>query len=126
MANQVLKISIPLPPSINHAYYYHNNRKIRTTKTKQYDAQVQQLAIQAMKEQGLEMFADNTKIRMDMWFYFPDARKRDTHNTFKIPMDAMEGIVYVNDYWILPNIVDFGIDRINPRLDLQLYIIERK
>jgi len=122
---KVFSVSIPLPPSINHAYYYHNNRKIRTTKTKAYDKQVQEIIQQIMKEQEFEIFPNDTKIRMDMWFHFPDARKRDTHNTFKIPIDAMEGILYYNDYWVLPNIVDFDIDRKNPRLDLKLYIIER-
>jgi crossover junction endodeoxyribonuclease RusA len=101
------------------------NRKIRTTKTKQYDALVQELTRKTMEEQQFNIFPDNLKIRMNMWFYFPDKRKRDTHNTFKIPMDAMEGILYINDYWVLPNIVDFDIDRENPRLDLEFYIIER-
>jgi crossover junction endodeoxyribonuclease RusA len=126
MAKQILRISIPLPPSINHAYYYHNNRKIRTAKTKAYDKQVQEITIQAMKEQGIKKFPDDKKIRMNMWFHFPDARKRDTHNTHKIPIDAMEGIVYSNDYWVLPNFVDFDIDRENPRLDLELYVIEER
>jgi crossover junction endodeoxyribonuclease RusA len=79
-----------------------------------------------MREQQFPMFPNNTKIRMDMLFYFPDARKRDTHNTFKIPMDAMESIIYINDYWVLPNIIDFTIDRENPRLDLELYIMEER
>jgi crossover junction endodeoxyribonuclease RusA len=101
------------------------NRKIRTAKTKAYDANVQELTHTAMKQNKFEIFPDNTKIRMNMWFHFPDRRKRDTHNTFKIPMDAMQDILYADDYWVLPNIVDFDIDRENPRLDLEFYIIER-
>lgn len=122
---KVLTVSIPIPPSINHAYYYHGNKKIRTAVTKAYDANVQKIIREAMIAQNVTMFPEDTKIRMDMWFHFPDARKRDTHNTFKIPMDSMEGILYHNDYWVLPNIVDFDIDRENPRLELKLYTIKK-
>jgi len=77
-----------------------------------------------MHKQKEEIFPKKTKIIMELTFYFPDNRIRDTHNGFKIPLDAMEKIVYDNDYWVIPRIIDFIIDKENPRLDITMYIKE--
>lgn len=67
-------------------------------------------------------FEPERKIRCDMTFYFPDARNRDTHNTFKLLFDAIEdGGLYPNDRYVLPYVKDFTIDRTNPRLELEFY-----
>lgn len=123
--DKVLRFSIPIPPSTNHAYFYAHGKRIRTADTKKYDANVRELAIQAMKDNNMTIFPLGEKIRMNMTYHFPDARIRDTHNSFKIPLDALEGVVYPNDYWVLINIPDFDIDKQNPRVDLEIYI-ERK
>lgn len=117
-----LHLTIPLPPSINHAYRYVNGKKIRTKETIAYDAMVQEIAKEAMRKQKLKMFPEKVKIKTDWTYYFPDNRIRDTHNSFKIPLDSMEGIVYRNDYWVLVNILDFIIDKDNPRVEIVVYL----
>lgn len=62
------------------------------------------------------------KVVILLYFYFPNKRKKDTHNTLKVLMDAFQGILYEDDYWALPRIMDFEIDRDNPRLDLVVYM----
>jgi len=57
-----------------------------------------------------------------LYFYFPNRRKKDTHNTLKVLMDSLEGILYEDDYWALPRIMDFGIDKDNPRLEVVAYL----
>lgn len=58
-----------------------------------------------------------------MNYFFPDARRRDTHNTFKILFDAIErGGLYKDDKDILPRVMDFEIDRENPRVELKFYL----
>ena len=70
-------------------------------------------------------FEERKKIRCDMTFYFPDNRNRDTHNTFKLLFDSIEdGGLYPNDRYVLPNVLDFTVDRENPRLDLEFYYME--
>lgn len=57
---------------------------------------------------------------IDMVFYFPDKRIRDSHNCLKILMDAIEGIVFQNDYYVLPRIQGVELDRGNPRVELSI------
>jgi len=66
--------------------------------------------------------ANGRKVVVLMYFFFPNKRKKDTHNTLKVLMDSFEGILYENDYYALPRIMDFDIDRENSRLDLVVYM----
>ena len=38
--------------------------------------------------------------------------------------DALEGIVYDDDRWVLPRCQDFGVDGGNPRVELEFWIKE--
>ena len=49
-----------------------------------------------------------------------DKRKRDTHNYFKVLFDALEGVLYDNDYYVMPRVMGVAIDRDNPRIELSL------
>ena len=53
-----------------------------------------------------------------MIFYFPDRRIRDAHNCLKILMDVLEGIVYENDYTVMPRIQFVEYDKDNPRVEI--------
>jgi len=65
-------------------------------------------------------FPDKTKIICKMWYFFPDNRRRDTHNTFKILFDAIEkGGLYKDDKYVMPWVMDFTVDRDNPRLEME-------
>ena len=54
-----------------------------------------------------------------MWFFMPDKRKRDSHNTLKILLDAMEGFVYENDFYVMPRIQEVAYDKENPRVEIE-------
>jgi crossover junction endodeoxyribonuclease RusA len=65
------------------------------------------------------------KTIVKLWYYFPDHRRRDTHNTLKILMDALESAqIYVDDKWAMPQIMDFEIDRMNPRVEMEFEKID--
>jgi crossover junction endodeoxyribonuclease RusA len=60
------------------------------------------------------------KVIVRRWFYFPDKRKRDTHNGLKALLDALEDAqIYENDQYALPWIMDFEVDRVNPRIEIE-------
>lgn len=63
------------------------------------------------------------KLIMRLWFFWPDERNRDTHNRLKLLLDSLEKILYDNDSYVLPWIIDFEVDRANPRVEIEL---ERK
>jgi crossover junction endodeoxyribonuclease RusA len=57
------------------------------------------------------------------WFYFPDHRRRDTHNTLKILLDALQdGGIYDDDKYALPRIMDYTVDKSQPRVELEFKI----
>ena len=58
---------------------------------------------------------------MDLYFYFPDKRKRDSHNCLKLLLDCLEGLLFENDYYILPRIQYVTLDRDNPRVEVVFY-----
>ena len=58
---------------------------------------------------------------MDLYYYFPDKMRRDSHNTLKILTDCLEGLLYSDDYYLLPRIQYVCLDRKNPRLEVIYY-----
>jgi crossover junction endodeoxyribonuclease RusA len=115
-------IKVPLPPSINHCYFYKNNIKIKKPQAREYWAFVERLVREEIISQNFERFKGSQKVRCNMWFYFPDNRRRDTHNTLKILLDALEDAnLFEDDRYVLPNIVNFTVDRDNPGVILELY-----
>ena len=105
---RIIKITVPVPPSINHCYFYIKGRRIKSNKARDFDKEV----ISITNKVGYK-FPPRTKIICDMNFYFKDKRKRDTHNTLKLLFDAIEtGGLYENDMYVLPRVLDFCVDRI--------------
>lgn len=63
------------------------------------------------------------KVIVRLWYFFPDARRRDTHNTLKALLDALEnGLIYEDDKLALPRIMDYEIDRKNPRIEIEFEV----
>lgn len=109
-------MSVPIPPSVNHIYYNTKGGGKRLTRLAEtYVARVRALAHQKIEEQGWEKSKKGEWIYMDLAFYFPDKRVRDSHNCLKILLDALQGVVFEDDYTIVPRIHLVELDRANPR-----------
>ncbi len=59
-------------------------------------------------ETGWEL-TDKEKIVIELEAFFPDNSPRDTHNVFKLMMDALEKVIYKNDMYAMPRVMDFHI-----------------
>lgn len=60
------------------------------------------------------------KVIVNLWYYLPDNVKRDTHNGLKLLLDIFENAgVYTNDYYALPRVIDFEIDKKDPRIEIE-------
>ena len=116
---QTLIMTVPLPPSQNHMYV-NNGRGGRTlsAKAKSYLRDLKAWARLQVEEQEWKLRDDSTWYYIDMVFFFPDRRKRDSHNQIKLLLDGLEEIVYVNDRYALPRIQCVEYDKKNPRLEL--------
>lgn len=120
--NQVLTLTIKVPPSVNHMYIHkRNGQKILTNAAKQYIKTIQDLCKKEIKKQNWKKDKESVWYVMDMYFYFQDKRKRDSHNCLKLLMDSLEGLLFTNDYFVLPRIQYVTLDRENPRVEIIFY-----
>ena len=120
--NRVLTLTIKVPPSVNHMYIHkRNGQKILTNAAKQYIKTIQDLCKKEIKKQNWKKDKESVWYVMDMYFYFQDKRKRDSHNCLKLLMDSLEGLLFTNDYFVLPRIQYVTLDRENPRVEIIFY-----
>lgn len=119
---QKIKLSIPMPPSVNHMYVrLRGGGQTLTATARNYLHHVQHLCVQALEEQQWQEDRPDVWYYADLYFYMPDRRIRDTHNTFKLMLDSMEGKMFRNDYFIMPRVQDVQLDSADPRVDIILF-----
>lgn len=121
---KVLRLIIPgNPPTLNHVYRnVAVNRRITTRDGQKWVRDVQMLAQAAINQQGWQKSTDE-KLVAEVMIYWPTRRKRDVENVGKLLWDALEGIVYENDQWLLPRYIDFQVDKANPRVEIKFYLL---
>lgn len=116
----MLKLTIPVVPSVNSVYRNVKvNLRILTPKGQAYKEQVQYIAKNEARKQKWQ-FSQGEKLILELWAYWPDARQRDMSNMHKLLPDCLEKILYKNDCMVLVRDMDFEIDRKNPRVELIL------
>ena len=118
---QVLTVTLPLPPSVNHMYQAAGRGRRLTKQAMEYIRTAQDTVKKAIRKQGWKKDKDHVWYVMDLYYYFPDKRIRDSHNTLKLLTDCLEGLLYKNDYFLLPRIQYVCLDRSNPRLEIIYY-----
>jgi hypothetical protein len=102
-------------PSVNHIYTNTRGGGRKLTKAAQDLFDKWQAIAKLWCHNNDWVMTEKEKVVVEVWAYFPDNQKRDTNNAFKLMMDALEGIIYDNDYYALPRIMDFEIlDKNNP------------
>lgn len=119
--NKTLKLALPVPPSVNAIYYNTRGGGRRLTrKAEHYIRVARALTNQACDEQHWSKQEKGIWLYIDLVFYFPDRRRRDSHNTLKILLDALESIVYDDDMYVLPRIQSVEYDKENPRVEMKI------
>lgn len=120
-----LHIVIPgNPPTLNHVYRnVAINRRIITRDGQMWVRDVQTIATASIQTQSWQKSA-NEKLVAEVKIYWPTRRKRDVENVGKLLWDALEGIVYENDQWLLPRYMDFAVDKHSPRVEIRFYRME--
>lgn len=120
--NQKLEVKFPILPSVNHMYMTTSfGGKQMTPETKVLFLQLQDYIREEVEKQEWQG-THGIFIIAELKFYMPDKRKRDSHNMFKFLFDIMNGIVYDDDYYVLPQVLDIQIDKENPRIECKLKI----
>lgn len=109
-----------LYPSVNTIYVNTGRgggRRLSTIAEKKQE-EWHWLAVKWARENNWKM-TENKKVVARMWFYLNDKRRKDTSNAKKLICDALEGVIYDDDYFLLDRTMDFKIDRENPRIEIE-------
>jgi len=124
------RLILPLPPPDNHAYVasvrYRGPRpivrRVRTQRNRDFQAEAGWLAAAWRLRVGWRVPEPGVAVRLRYWTFWPDRRRRDGSNLLKPLLDALEGVLYLDDAFVLPQAVAYAVDRQNPRLELELEI----
>lgn len=123
--NKSLKIKLPIPPSVNHMYIQkRDGGKMLTRHAQNYVRESRALINLAVEQQFWIKQESAVWMYVDIVVYMPDRRIRDSHNMLKLLLDTMQGLVFDNDYYILPRIQSVELDVTNPRVEV--FIIPQK
>lgn len=119
--NKKLILSLGLPQSVNHMYYNTRGGGKRLTKKAEEYIRVSRAKINAAIEDSMWVVPNNsTWYYLDIIVFMPDRKIRDSHNMLKLLLDTLEGVAYVNDYYLMPRIQGVEYDKDNPRVELVL------
>jgi crossover junction endodeoxyribonuclease RusA len=117
-----MRLTLPMPPTQNHMYHngYNNGRVMKMLKPQAKAWQQECIITATLWRNKCKWSTATGKTIVRLWYFFPDKRKRDTHNTLKLLLDSLEdALIYENDKFALPQIMDFEVDRENPRVEIE-------
>jgi Endodeoxyribonuclease RusA. len=123
----VSRLIIPgVPPSVNHMY--RNARvgrrsvRVLSREAEQWANDIIVLASSWRARNKWQTAKRKTIVRL--WYFWPDLRQRDTHNTLKLMLDCFEdALIYSNDKYALPQVMDYDVDRENPRVEVEFEVM---
>jgi len=126
---KTVRLSLPIPPSINALYRsrvfekWANGKKflIPSVYMSREGKEWLESASNQLRLEGVR-FNESSKIVCEVKAFWPDARDRDMNNLSKITCDALQhsGLV-VDDKRVLWREMDYHIDRERPRMELAIY-----
>lgn len=119
--NKKLRMTLDLPISVNSMYVNTRSGGKRLSKLAEtYMCKTKAMVNAYICDSGWKKQCDSTWYYLDIVAYMPDRKVRDSHNLLKLLLDALEGLAYHNDYYVLPLIHSVEYDPLNPRLELIL------
>lgn len=124
--NQELNLILPLAPSINHLYKFARGKRFMTKEGMDYMKEAGMLAQNAVNLQNYQVEEGGVWMICELTFYYPDLRRRDSHNMHKVVLDALEHITFVDDRWVLVRDMYVGLDKEYPRIEVKIYPQEVK
>lgn len=86
MNNEILTISLPYPPSVNHLYFNASTGRVMRQEGRVYKQAVLAAVLRALNGRPA---AYEGRLGLDIAVYFPDRRKRDLDNLIKITQDSL-------------------------------------
>lgn len=67
-----------------------------------------------------------TQVILGLEYYLPTDCTGDTHNTKKLLLDALEGVIHNNDFYMLDQTLSLSFDDENPRIEIsKIFVVGR-
>lgn len=89
----MIKLTLPWPPSINHAKGIHNNKPYPTDELKKFKAEIFVVVREQHKGPGL----GKSRLEVHIQAFAPDRRRRDLDNIQKVLLDALQAAGLFDD-----------------------------
>ena len=122
-----LRLTLPLPPSINEQYATVDGHRVSTVVARRFKQQVRDL-LRTLERQGhihdelLNMFRQNY-LALSLDFYFATPLKRDLDGGLKITQDALCEGLGLNDNRVVDIHLSKHIDPLHPHLSVEIEAI---
>lgn len=118
--DQELHLIIPMAVSVNHLYIFKRGKRFMTKKGEKYMKDVFIITEHAVGIQNYSLEQEGVWLVAELRFYYPDRRRRDCHNQHKLIMDALEGVAFHEDRWVMVRDMYVGLDREFPRVEVTI------
>jgi crossover junction endodeoxyribonuclease RusA len=119
-------VTLPYPPSTNHAYAVRNGRKVKSATARAYAHEVGWRVADHVRsgEQPPEDYSA-ARLAVTIDVHPPDRRRRDLANVEKLCVDAVAHQLGFDDSQIdALTLRRQAVDRTNPRIILKLEVLE--
>jgi len=122
--DDLLRLMLPIPPSINHHYATVNGRRVLSAAGRRFKALVGQEVLCALSKhaggRGLLAGQSDAPLALDLRFYFVSELRRDIDGGLKITQDAVCEALGINDNRIVEVTLRKDRDAVAPRMELAL------
>ncbi|MGV7000344.1 RusA family crossover junction endodeoxyribonuclease [Priestia megaterium] len=112
-------------PSVNHIYERMAKGRQRLTEPAEQLKRKWETLAKMWAEEVAWHTTKGEKVVVELTAHFPaDKKRRDTNNVFKLMMDAFTGIIYDDDEYALPRVMDFHrvAEGQKPYFELNIYL----
>ena len=126
--NNILRLSLPIPPGINEQYATVNGHRVSTAVARRFKQEVKN-KLAALEREGVinEHFRDRLRqsyLALLLEFYFETPLKRDLDGGLKISLDALCEGLGLNDNRVVSIQLLKYIDPLHPHLDVELEALD--
>ena len=120
----ILRITLPLPPSINEQYATVNGHRVSSAEARRFKQQVRDM-LRSLERQGvvddkLRAALRQNYLALFLDFYFTTPLKRDLDGGLKITLDALCEGLGLNDNRVVDIHLSKHIDPLHPHLYVEL------
>lgn len=119
-----LRLTLPLPPSVNNQYVTVGRRRVLSREAKRFRRSVESIVRDGFSTGRIRQdWVDSARgepMACDITFYFTTPYRRDLDGGLKIALDALLDALQLDDRYVVSITLTKQIDPLEPRADIEL------